>query len=202
MMQRLDREVADHWLARRGKNGRVTAEAATLLGLLADDDRLRTVAALVLGARTAAEVSEATGLDVRRAGRALARLSTGGLAEQEKDGYRLVTGRVRQALEGLERPAPEKVDSGLGPDADRVLQAFMRDGRLTSIPAVHSKRLIVLDFLASLFEPGKAYPEQEVNRRLSRYHPDYAALRRYLVDEEFLHRRDGFYWRAGGTFEV
>ena len=29
-----------------------------------------------------------------------------------------------------------------------------------------------------------------------------AALRRYLVDEEFLERRQGFYWRAGGTFEL
>jgi hypothetical protein len=41
-----------------------------------------------------------------------------------------------------------------------------------------------------------------INERLSALHPDYAALRRYLVDDEFLHRRDGFYWRAGGTFEV
>jgi hypothetical protein len=202
MMQRPGGKVADHSSSGGGKNGPMTAEAATLLGLLAEDDRLRAVAALVLGARTAAEVSEATGLDMRRAGRALARLSSGGLVDQEKDGYRLVTERFREALDGLERREPEKVDSGLGADADRVLQAFMRDGRLTSIPAVHSKRLVVLDFLARLFEPGEAYPESEVNERLGRYHPDYAALRRYLVDEEFLHRRDGFYWRAGGTFEV
>ena len=30
----------------------------------------------------------------------------------------------------------------------------------------------------------------------------YAALRRYLVDEGFLERRDGFYWRVGGTFDI
>ena len=44
----------------------------------------------------------------------------------------------------------------------------------------------------------------QVSRRrtLKAVHPDYAALRRYLVDEEFLHRRDGYYWRAGGTFAV
>jgi hypothetical protein len=67
---------------------------------------------------------------------------------------------------------------------------------------VHSKRIVVLDWLANMFEPGQAYPESEVNERLSAVHADYAALRRYLVDDEFLHRRDGFYWRAGGTFEV
>jgi hypothetical protein len=183
-------------------NGGVTSEAATLLGLLTDDDRLRVVAALALGARTPAEVASTSGLGVRAAGRALARLTSGGLVEQEHDGYRLVTERFREALESFERPATEAVHSGLGPDADRVLRAFLRDGRLTSIPAVHSKRLVVLDFLARLFEPGQAYPETEVNERLARYHPDVAALRRYLVDEEFMHRRDSFYWRAGGTFEV
>ena len=181
----------------------MTAEAATLLGLLAEDDRLRVVAALVLGARTPAEVATAAGLDVPRAGRALARLASGGLVEQDGAGYRLLSERFREALDGFERPAPEQPPgSRLGPDADKVLRAFFRDGRLTSIPAVHSKRLVVLDFLAALFEPGVAYPEKEVNERLARYHPDFAALRRYLVDEEFLHRRDGFYWRAGGTFDV
>jgi DNA-binding transcriptional ArsR family regulator len=64
----------------------VTTEAATLLGLLSDDDRLRVVAALTLGARTPGEVAESAGLDIPRAGRALARLTSGGLVEQEKDG--------------------------------------------------------------------------------------------------------------------
>jgi hypothetical protein len=182
--------------------GTMTSEAATLLGLLSDDDRLRVVAALALGARTPGEVAEASGLDVPRAGKALARLTSGGLVEQEKDGYRLLGERFREALESLERPAVESPDSGLGPDADKVLKAFLRNGKLTSIPVVHSKRLVVLDYLARLFVPGEAYPESVVNERLAAFHPDYAALRRYMVDDEFLHRRDGFYWRAGGTFDV
>ncbi len=45
------------------------SDAATLLGLLADDDRLRVVAALALGAHTPADVARATGLDVPTAGR-------------------------------------------------------------------------------------------------------------------------------------
>jgi len=186
----------------RGQNERVSAEAATVLGLLSDEDRLRVAAALVLGARTPGEVAEASGLDVPRAGRALARLTSGGLVEQEKDGYRLLPERFRDALESLERPAPDQPDSGLGPDADKILKAFVRNGKLTSIPVVHSKRLVVLDYLARLFEPGRPYPEKAVNERLAAFHPDFAALRRYLVDDEFLERRDGFYWRAGGTFDV
>lgn len=183
----------------------MSSEAATLLGLLADDDRLRAVAALVLhaGAASTGEVAEAAGLDVRRAARALSRLAGAGVVDQTGDAYELRTDVFRLALESLGRPEPPaSPDSRLGGDADRVLRVFVRDGKLTQIPAVHSKRLVVLDWLAGLFEPGRAYPETEVNDVLGTVHPDFAALRRYLVDAEFLHRRDGFYWRAGGTFDV
>lgn len=60
----------------------------------------------------------------------------------------------------------------------------------------------MLDWLAARFEPGKTYPERDVNLLVGMAHADVAALRRYLVDEGFLERRDGFYWRAGGTFEL
>jgi hypothetical protein len=32
--------------------------------------------------------------------------------------------------------------------------------------------------------------------------PDFAALRRYLVDEEFMQRRRGVYWRTGSVPNV
>ena len=83
-----------------------------------------------------------------------------------------------------------------------VLRRFLVDGRLVAIPAQRAKRLVVLDHLAGLFEPGVRYTEAEVNQALAGYHPDFAALRRYLVDEEFLDRAGGVYWRAGGTFDV
>lgn len=87
-------------------------------------------------------------------------------------------------------------------DSAKVLETFFRDGRLQQIPRAHAKRRVVLDFLASQFEPGVRYDEREVNVMLLQFHPDCAALRRYLVDEEFLERRDGVYWRAGGTFDI
>ncbi len=86
---------------------------------------------------------------------------------------------------------------------DVVLRAFLTpDGRLVRIPAKRAKRLVVLDLLAQQFEPGHAFDEPEVNRRLRRFHDDVASLRRYLVDENFLSREHGWYWRSGGTFEV
>jgi hypothetical protein len=97
---------------------------------------------------------------------------------------------------------------GVGRDdmlvVDRRLVASLLDeeGRLRAVPRRRAPRLVVLDWLASEFQPGQHYPESAVNEALSRFHPDYCTLRRLLVDEEFLDRRDGVYWRSGGTFDV
>ena len=64
----------------------------------------------------------------------------------------------------------------------------VRGAGLTSIPAVRSKRLVVLNWLAQGFEPGRRYPESTVNLILAAVHPDTAALRRYLVDEDLVAR--------------
>jgi hypothetical protein len=83
---------------------------------------------------------------------------------------------------------------------DVVLRTFFdADGRLTVVPAKRAKRLLVLDHLAQRFEPGERYAEHEVNNRLREVHDDVVALRRYLVDEGFLSREAGIYWRSGGT---
>jgi len=51
------------------------------------------------------------------------------------------------------------------------------------------------------FEPGRRYEEQEVNATVARYFTDHAALRRVLVDEGFLDRDHGEYWRAGSAVD-
>ena len=85
-------------------------------------------------------------------------------------------------------------------DKDAVIRSFFAaDGSLTAIPTRIRKRLVVLDRLSQEFEPGEKFTETEVNNRLRAFHPDVAALRRYLVEEGFLDRADGQYWRSGGT---
>jgi hypothetical protein len=91
---------------------------------------------------------------------------------------------------------------GPGLELSTATKPFFREGQLLAIPRRRSARLAVLDLLANQFEPGRRYTEKNVNWVLSQYHPDFCSLRRYLVDEEFLGRSDGMYWRMGGTFEV
>ena len=87
-------------------------------------------------------------------------------------------------------------------DQETLRRFFSPEGRLHTIPTRHAKRQVVLDHLAQAFELGRVYPEREVVAILTRFHDDHAALRRYLVEDGFLTRRDGFYWRSGGTVEV
>jgi hypothetical protein len=82
---------------------------------------------------------------------------------------------------------------------DPRLRVFLGDGRIETLPARQSRRRLLLDQVAQAFEPGVRYSEQRVSRFLGAIYADYAALRRYLVDEEFLSRAHGEYWRSGGT---
>jgi hypothetical protein len=82
--------------------------------------------------------------------------------------------------------------------SDDSLRAFVRDGRIQTMPAKRSRRLQLLLAVVTAFEPGTRYSEQQVNGLLRQLHPDHVALRRYLVDEELLERADGEYWRIGG----
>ena len=80
------------------------------------------------------------------------------------------------------------------------LRAFVRDGRITAMPAKRPRRRLLLDQVAQAFEPGRRYPEPVVDEILKAVFDDHCALRRYLVDESFLSRTaDGIYWRSGGT---
>jgi hypothetical protein len=82
------------------------------------------------------------------------------------------------------------------------LRPFVRAGQIETMPARQARRRALLDSIAQAFEPGVRYPERTVSEFLGRLHSDHAALRRYLVDEGFLERGGGVYWRAGGTVPV
>ena len=87
---------------------------------------------------------------------------------------------------------------GLLADPPDQLRAFIRDGRITAVPAKRTRRLLLLDQVAQAFEPGRKYSEAAVDEVLKTIFDDHCALRRYLVDEAFMSRNAvGVYWRAG-----
>jgi hypothetical protein len=173
-----------------------------LVGLLAEPDRLAVIAALVLGATTPEEVAAATGLDGRVTSAALSRLRRAGLVTGSDITLAVRTDAFKEAAKAA-APDDAAVDHGTGdPRTEAVLRAFVRDGRITQMPVAASKRLLLLEHVATTFEPGVRYPEAEVNAMLRAWYDDYAGLRRYLVDEGLLSRQAGEYWRTGGPVDV
>jgi hypothetical protein len=82
-------------------------------------------------------------------------------------------------------------------ELEKVLRAFVRDGRLVSIPAKPSKRELLLPWLLDeCFPEDLDYEEKEVNQRLALLYPDVSALRRYLIDARLMTRDRGIYRRA------
>jgi hypothetical protein len=174
-------------------------DATALVGLLADTHRRKVVAAIELGASHVDSILAATGLTSTQVAKALGKLVENGLVVSGDDGLGVV-GDAFQAAARQAHTRPASTEFADEPDETRkVLRAFVVDGRLQSIPVAAAKRAVVLDWLAQEFEPGTTYSEKMVNLILGKRHADTAALRRYLVDQGFLDRADGRYWRSGGT---
>lgn len=180
----------------------------TALKALSDASRLRIVGLLADGRRMAVEqLAAALELTPATVVHHLRRLRDAELVELHPRrpymDYSLRLARLGEIGAALHRLAREQTGepAEAGPlarwatPADaKVLRAFFDGERLLSIPAQHSKRLVVLRQLAeTLFERKRKYPEREVNQLLAVRHPDAASLRRYLVDEGFMARKQSVY---------
>ena len=184
----------------------MTADPHALLAALADDVRLRAFAHVLLRPGTSssstAGVAEILGMREKDCLKLLTRLESVGLVERVDRHWVARPEALRDAAAAASAER-ESVDHGArDPEAAAVLRTFLPQGRLDQLPASRNKRLVVLDHIARVFEPGTQYTEQDVNVMLRAFHPDYAAIRRYLVDEGFLAREHGTYWRSGGTVDV
>ena len=166
-----------------------------------DRGRLAVLGLVAAGDRSTAELVELTGGDQREVLEAIGVLAVDGIVEKGEGGrWRLVEDGLIAVADQLPKPPPPaaRVFFGMTEEEGEVLARYTAGQRLTDIPSKRSHRLIVLERLALEFDPGQRYEEAQVNGILSLWHPDYAALRRGLVDEGFMDRGGGLYWRAGG----
>jgi len=168
------------------------------LGIALDPLRLALLGGAARGSVDTAGIAQDLGVSERKVVRELGKLMAGGLIEEDR---RLAVEVLRELARSV--PSEPPIDPALldGPwtrDEAVVLGRFFSGRRLTSLPSNRSKRLLVLERLALEFEAGVRYQEREVNFSLQMFYPDYATLRRYLVDEGLLTRADGVYWRTGG----
>lgn len=152
-----------------------------VMSALADPERLRLFARIVLG-----EQEEAP------AGKQLGRLVKAGLVRRLEDGS-LGVDPAAFRRESSSTQSPEWLP--------RHLTGFFAQGRLVSVPVRLAVREELLRHLTgALFAEGRDYSEREVNESFARYYADTSALRRYCVEFGVLRReRDGSAYRLAGA---
>jgi hypothetical protein len=171
------------------------------LKALTDATRLRIAGRLAAGPATTEELVGELGLSMPVVVRQLGLLRRAGLLGPTAPwSLRLDTLQAMgRSLGELERTAESAIEppEGMSREQAKVLRSYLDDGRLTTIPASLRKRLVILAWLRDqVFTEEREYPEKEVNQRLALFHPDVAALRRYMVDERLVTREQGMYRRA------
>ncbi len=77
----------------------------------------------------------------------------------------------------------------------KVLNTFVENGRITQLPARRKKQLVIMNWVVEHFDYDVRYPEAELNERLKQLNPDFASLRRYLIDHKLMARENNIYWR-------
>ncbi len=185
-------------------------ELRARLSALAEETRLHILELLAQQDELPAqEIIAQLGLSQSNVSRHLKQLvSAGFLYERRGEGanktYRLSsfyferTARALQQIVSGEQARSEETQSDR--QRPQELRRFLdRSGKLTTWPPARQRdKLLILEYLASFFEPGRIYSEKEVNELLLQHSAfkDAAALRRALYEFRFMSRtRDGAsYW--------
>ncbi|ALP34946.1 ArsR family transcriptional regulator [Paenibacillus sp. IHB B 3084] len=171
---------------------------------LADPTRMRILLLLSRGEMHGQALAEKLNLSQPTVTHHASKLREAGLIKERRDKntvyFTLNPELIRQHAEATVRFIFEK---GEGEEemseVNETLEAtvlrnfFSKDGKLRQIPSQYKKKLIVLQMLAEKLEPGRVYPERELNEWIKQYHEDFATIRRELIMHQFMYREREMY---------
>ncbi len=187
-----------------------------MLKALADESRLTLLRWMSQGELSVGDLARRIDLSEPTVSHHLSRLREAGLVTLRMSGnqryYRVNTSgladfkKMAQEIECIP-PTPEVVEvddswiETLDWDATdkKVLREHTSGGQRTLLPIKQKKLVVLLRWLATLFEAQHLYSENEVNAVIKAvYAEDYVGLRRDLVDFGYLRRErgGGKYWLA------
>ncbi|MCU0480201.1 MAG: metalloregulator ArsR/SmtB family transcription factor [Anaerolineae bacterium] len=184
-----------------------------MLKALADDNRIQMLRLMSEREYTVTELAQIFGLSEPTISHHVSKLHAAGFLHRRvaaNQRFYILNPRqieiLQQNLVFLTRP-PENVqrekpdyawiDSLDWSDADKkVLRDYTTNRKLTQLPTREKKWLVILRWIATKFEMGVLYTEKEVNQIITQIHPDYATIRRNLVEYNFMDREVGgkTYW--------
>jgi DNA-binding HxlR family transcriptional regulator len=192
------------------------SELLARLSALGDETRLRIIELLMQRDEwEAQEIIAELDLSQSSVSRHLKQLvALGYLYERRGEGanktYRLSSfffERTARAIERLVSGEQFQVRAQPEQELDKEVKRFVDEqGRLTTWPLARQRdKVIVLEYLASFFQPDREYSEKEVNEILLTHSlvQDAAALRRAMTEYHFMQRRrnGAAYWLAGTNTE-
>ena len=185
-----------------------TAKFEELLGFfkaLGDEKRLKIVGLLAQKPLCVEELAAILDLSAATVSHHLRKLVEAGLVKASAEGYYNVYSLRAETLREMSRrllSAETFQDTAraldLGGYDRKVLRDYLsEDGNLKTIPAQRKKRDVILRHIVQEFEPGRRYAETEVNEIISRFHEDYATIRREFIMRRMMDREggSGCYWR-------
>lgn len=174
----------------------MTEEHLSICKLLLDEDRLKIIGYLAAQPANSNELAGVIKQKPATVIRHLGKLQDAGLVQPAKQNqYRL---NLKQLTEFKKHLFLAENGPALPPQTpeEKILRSFIDGERLKEIPAKHAKLQVVLAWLVEKFEGHVPYPERAVNEIIQQHHPDYASLRRFLVDHGLMKREKGVYWRV------
>ncbi len=183
----------------------VTAKVA-LLKALADTSRLTVVSALAERPHCVEELAQRLGRAASTISFHLRKLDEAGLVTRQRTQYYVVYALRADLFDLTLRQLVTTPDGSADRERKRlekvrkdVLRTFIKGGVLTQLPKQWRKRRFVLEVFLDKFEPGRIYPEREVDERIHTMFDDHCTIRRLLVDEGYMTRQGGSYRRVGAS---
>ena len=170
--------------------------------VFSNQSRLRLIGHLANGERSVGELAQLLGLKEPTVSHHLAELKGLGLVDVRAEGTTRIYLLNARALETIGKDIFARPNlAALVPrselsEEERLLRAWVKDGRIVHIPAQEKKKQIVIRWLAGQIDPARRWTEREFSEWLAQYNEDYATLRRYLVEAGYMARENNIYWRT------
>lgn len=190
----------DNVQKRNGEIYMTETEAINLFKCLADKSRLQILKSLIQEEMYVERLSERLNLTPATISFHLKKLENAKAVKSRKDQYYTIYSInediFKMPIIDILKERSEELDMQAERDAQyrqKVIDSFFQYGKLKNIPSQRKKRRIVLEEMAKSFEAGREYTEREVNLIIADYHDDFCTLRREMVNEKILERKNMIY---------
>lgn len=170
--------------------------------VFSNESRLKIIGYLANGNRSVSELADLLQLKEPTVSHHLSELKEIGLVDVRAEGNMRIYQLNTKTLQAMSKDvfAQPNLAALVKPsemtDEERVLRTWVKNGRIVDFPVQEKKKQIVIRWLAGQIDPDRRWTEKEFSEWLSQYNEDYATLRRYLVDGDYMAREGGIYWRT------